>query len=89
MFEALGFQEIDTGNRNWLIRFDKLIRKNNDSDDYKTISLSFWVESKIYDATDWGFYDNSDTFGARVDVPLHLAIAQQMKELGWIEWNSC
>lgn len=82
MFEALGFQEINTGNRNWLIRFNKVVRINDD--DYKDVNISFWISDKFYECTDWANGPDLDIWGSHINSELHQAITQQMKELGWI-----
>ena len=74
MFEALGYKE-KPKNGNWL-RF-------KEERQFRTNTISFDLQGKSYSthATD----EFGDTVYFGVTNELHLAITQQMKELGWLK----
>ena len=78
MFEKLGYK---------LIQNDiyKIVYQDNWLDDGSHIRIEFDLQFKHFNPIFTNKpYLKTDTF-MDIDVPLFLAITQQMKELGWIE----
>lgn len=79
MFEALGYQvsfPYNSKNENYAILF---------TEDYgnKYHEIRFMLRDKKVKCSKI-FYDDKKMWSLTVDVKLHQAITQQMKELGWI-----
>lgn len=77
MFKELGYRQGNSGDNEWLIRYVKLL-----GDEEGTANIiSFWGESKTYDATEM---EDDHNWGLDITNELHLAITQQRIEMGWV-----
>lgn len=74
MFEELGYKFLNEGKIN-RISFMKF-------EDFSSLSVDFYLDDK-----DYSVYKDTinHLYRGYVDIKLHQAITQQMKELGWIE----
>ena len=85
MFAALGYGYIEHKNG-----FDTYSTDTYESDRFKQVV--FYFDKKNYEAYDYNQdYKPSETqeyeadnFNVIIDVELHMAITQKMKELGWL-----
>ena len=75
MFEELGFH-LHTKDRCHLIYRSKHDKNGEDDDPFNWDYINFYLKDKTYEV---------DIMISDVDIKLHKAIHQQMKELGWIE----
>ena len=77
MFEELGYHlDPNPYPSGWMIYLSL-----NDGSDWIS-SISFILDDKSYSCVCHDGYETSSLF---IDIPLHKAITQQMKELGWLD----
>ena len=81
MFEEMGFER-DFSNYFNLLDMDNVIKYTRENG-LVTYSVIFYLKEKQYAA----MFNNMHIHGQRlfVDIKLHQAITQQMKELGWLK----
>ena len=80
MFEDLGYRQYTINQTNLIIGWQKSPKKDTSTHEYKNI--------QFYTDKTWNIFSGHITEALvfnRPTVEEHLAISQQMKELGWFE----